>query len=447
MSNDPDNGNAEHGRDVQRPAPQMPDINAILGNNKPKGTGFRFPWKSVSAVVLIVILVAGGYIFWQRYPGIGQSAPRYATEDVARGGMTVTITATGSVEPTQRVDVSSELSGTVAEIFADYNSPVEAGEVLAKLETDELEADILSAQAKLSAAKADIAARSSDLEAARVAMERTQKLVERDVAPRQELEDDQFAYQAAQAAKESADASLSVAQSDLDRAKLMLTKASIRSPIDGVVLQRNIDVGQTVATSLEAPTLFVVAGDLKHMELLANVDEADVGKVKIGQEATFTAEAFPDVQFPATIKSIRFASEVNNDVVTYKAVLSVDNTDLLLRQGMTATATILADRIDNTLLVPNAALRFAPVGVDFAGDNGQAPQAAAMAETGSQDAGIGDDMPVPTGSTRTVYILRNGDPYPVRIVVGSTDGHYTQVIDGDLRVGDQVITGSDATSE
>lgn len=422
MSTNSDSHNKGIGEEgAQRPAPQMPDINAILGNNKPPRKPVNFPWRWLLVVVVAGFIIFAGYRFWPADLAVGSPAQQYTTEDVIRGSMTVTVTATGSIEPTDQVDISSELSGTVRDVYADFNDTISAGDVLLQLETDELEADIQSARARVSAAQADIAASSSDLEAAKADMERTGKLVERDVAPRQDLEDAEFKLKAMQAAKDSAEAQLSVARSDLERAQLRLTKAEIRSPIDGVVLERNVDVGQTVAASLEAPTLFVIAGNLKQMELRVDVDEADVGRVKVGQTASFTVEAFPDMSFPAEIKSIRYASEVNNDVVTYKAVLGVDNEDLLLRQGMTATAEIVADDVENALLVPNSALRF------------QLPSESNQPKSG-QSSG--------PGKGRTVWLMRNDEAQPVEIVTGATDGRYTQVVEGDLRVGDRLITGT-----
>nr|WP_272211200.1 efflux RND transporter periplasmic adaptor subunit [Marinicella sp. W31]MDC2877088.1 efflux RND transporter periplasmic adaptor subunit [Marinicella sp. W31] len=416
MSSDPDNpGRRGSAENYERPRPQIPDIHAILGDDKPKKR-FHIPW---GGLIIVAVLVGGGYAGF-RYLNSGDlqivaAKPVYVTEDVERGPMTVTIAATGAIEPTNRVDISSELSGTVNAVLADFNSAVKAGQVLLELETDELKADILSAKAKLAAAAADVAAAKSDLESAKATMERTKTLAERDVVPRQELEDAQFAHAAALADQQSAEAGLAVARAELDLAELRLSKATIRSPIDGVVLYRDVDVGQTVAASLEAPTLFVIAGNLTEMELRVNVDEADVGQVEPGQKASFTVEAFPGRRFPAEIKSIRYASEVNSDVVTYKAVLAVDNTDLLLRQGMTATADILVDETVDAILVPNAALRFTPPG-----------EASAPSE----------------GDKRTVWIMRNDEPMPVEINVGASNGRLSAVVGGDLRAGDKVIVSS-----
>ncbi|AJY46894.1 efflux RND transporter periplasmic adaptor subunit [Martelella endophytica] len=416
MSSDQDRNGAEQ---PARPRPQTPDIHAILGDlDKKPGSGF--PWRFL---FFLVVLGAVGYVGYQYVRDdltIVASKPSYQTVEVARGPLAVSITATGSIEPTEKVDISSELSGTVKKVLVDYNSHVSAGDPLLELDTDELKADILSVKAKLAAAKSDVAAAQSTLESAKVTMDRTQTLVDRDVAPRQDLQDAQFAYNAAIAGKDSADAQVAVAEAELELAELKLSKATIRSPIDGVVLKRNVDVGQTVAASLEAPTLFVIAGDLKKMELRVDIDEADVGQVAIGQKATFTVEAYPGQRFPAEIASIRYASELASDVVTYKAVLSVANDDLTLRQGMTATADIFVDENDDALLVPNAALRYAPPGAD------QTPP------ENSDGA-----------NHRRVYLLRNDEARPVDIVVGASNGQFSEVLEGDLRAGDTLITGAE----
>lgn len=407
---------SSHGRRDEQEGharPPVPDIMAILGENKPRR---RFPWGWLALVIVLIAAGYGGYRFYQSGDlQLVAARPGYTTAEVIRGPMNITVRATGAIEPINRVEISSELSGTVKDVLVDFNSEVKAGDVLLELETDELTADILSAKAKLAAANAEVASSVSDVESAKATMDRTETLVKRNVAPRQDFEDAQFAYAAAVADRQSAEARLDVAKAELALAELRLTKATIRSPIDGVVLYRNVDVGQTFTTSLEAPTLFVIAGDLGQMELRVDIDEADVGKVEPGQKASFTVEAFPDKRFPAEIASIRYASELNSDVVTYKAVLLVDNSERLLRQGMTATADILVSESEDVILVPTAALRFVPAGVD---------------------------APTSSGDERTAWLLRNGEPLPVPITVGASDGRYTAVVDGDLRVGDMVITGN-----
>ncbi len=242
------------------------------------------------------------------------------------------------------------------------------------------------------------------------------------------------------AAKDINEAEVLASEADLQLAEVNLGKAKIVSPIDGVILTRSVDPGATVAASLSAPVLFTIAGDLKKMELQVDVDEADVGQIAVGQKATFTVDAYPDRTFPAVIEQIRFASEVVNNVVTYKAVLSVDNADLLLRPGMTATSDITVEAVKDTLMVPNAALRYAPPQAEGRGGRGifslfRPPRL--------PRSGGGGDSKL-TGTQRRVWVLRDSHPAPVVIQVGSSDGQFTQVTSGELTEKDAIITDAAA---
>lgn len=361
----------------------------------------------------------------------------YATSEVKPGDLTVVVTATGSVEPTVQVDVSSEQSGTVREVLVDYNSEVRQGEVLARLDTDKLSADLKAKEAALASTRASVARARADEQSAKAKLDRLVSLVSSRVSTQQDLDTAEFTFQAASAARQSAEADVISAQAALEQAKLSLSKATIVSPIGGIVLARNVDPGATVAASLEAPTLFTIAGDLRKMELQVSIDEADVGQVAVGQTATFTVDAFPEKRFPATITSIRYAAETVNDVVTYKGILSVANDDLLLRQGMTATADIVVQSVSGALLIPNAALRYQPP--------------AAVAEPASRGgSGVFSLFrpprqapaapPEPKGSERTVWVLRNGAPVAVNIEIGASDGQNTVIAKGELKEDDLVIT-------
>ena len=407
------------------------DLRAILrveNASASRWTKYRKPLVAV-AVLAALALVASLWL----YSGSTNSV-RYVTEPVTRGNLTVIVTATGSVQPTNKVDVSSELSGTVRKVFVDYNSPVKAGQVLAQLDTDKLVATLNSSRAKLAAAKAKVAeaevtAGEKERELARnVALAKTQAVSARD--------HDQAlaARDRAVTALESARADVKVAEADVQINETNLTKASIVSPINGVILTRSVDPGQTVASSLQAPVLFSIAEDLKQMELRVDVDEADVGKVRVGQTATFGVDAFPERKFPATIRDVRYASETTQGVVTYKAVLNIDNSELLLRPGMTATAEIKVTEVNDALLVPNAALRYAPPATEAA----------------SSSSLISRFLPGPprfraaapredTGHDRTVWVLRNGTPATVKIVTGASDGKRTDVQSGELQAGQAVI--------
>ncbi len=284
----------------------------------------------------------------------------FVVEPASRVDLTVIITATGSVQPTNQVDVSSELSGTIRSVLVDYNSPVKVGQVLAELDTDKLKATLNSSRARLASAKAKVLDAEATLVERRLVFERKRTLASSRISSQQDLDAAKAAYDRAAAAVESAKADVGVAEADVELNHTNLLKSRIVSPINGVVLKRNVDPGQTVASSLQAPTLFTIAEDLTQMEVQVDIDEADVGKVREGQHGTFTVDAHPDRKFQARIRELRYGSEVVQGVVTYKAVLSTDNSALLLRPGMTATAEIVVQQVTNALTVPNAALRYAP---------------------------------------------------------------------------------------
>lgn len=360
----------------------------------------------------------------------------YTTAELKPGDVTVVVTATGSVEPTVQVDISSEQSGTVRDVLVDYNSEVKKGDVLARLDTDKLNADLKAKEAALASARATVSKAKADEESAKAKLDRLTTLVSSRVSTQQDLDTAEFTFQAASAARESAEADVISAEAALEQAKLSLAKATIVSPIDGIVLSRNVDPGATVAASLEAPTLFTIAGDLREMELQVSIDEADVGQVSVGQTATFTVDAFPDKRFPATITSIRYAAETVNDVVTYKGILSVANDDLLLRQGMTATADIVVEQVKGGLLIPNAGLRYAPPATTTETSGGGSGVFSLFRPPRQAPA----SAPEPTGRERTIWLLRNGQPVAVNIEIGASDGQNTVVVKGDVKEGDRVIT-------
>lgn len=414
------------------------DLATILAASGTQRKGRR--WRG-RLLVLGLVLLAGGAAYYY-YSGSAQSQYSYTTQPVKRGDLTVLVTATGSVQPTEQVDISSELSGTVRDVNVDYNSDVKAGEVLAVLDTNKLEADVKSSRAKVASAKANVVKAVADMQSADSSYQRYRNLVQSNVSTQQSLEDARFKYESAVATKDINEATVLSSEADLQLAEVNLAKAKIVSPIDGVILTRSVDPGATVAASLSAPVLFVIAGDLKQMELQVDVDEADVGQIAVGQKATFTVDAYPDRTFPAEIKQIRFASETTNNVVTYKAILSVDNADLLLRPGMTATADVTVEAVKDTLMVPNAALRYAPPAAEASRGGGlfglfRPPR---MGPRGGRQGGE-----TLTGSKRRIWVLQAGKPAPVVIQVGSSDGQFTQVTSGDLKENAALIV--DATAQ
>lgn len=408
---------------------QKPEIDQIIrAGAKPR----RFVTWLVAA---LVIVAAGGVWFWWSARS-AQGTVRYETVEAARVSLVVTVTATGTLEPTNLVDVSSELSGTIREVLVDYNEDVAAGQVLARLDTDKLNAAVEHARAVLTAREAHVAEAEATVTETREAYQRVAELDRRGIMTPQDLTAAEAAYARAQASLKSAEADRRVAEADLTVEETNLAKACICAPIDGVVLDVKAEPGQTVASSLQAPVLFTIAEDLGRMELQVDIDEADVAKVKVGDSAEFTVEAYRDRRFPAAISEVRFASQTVEGVVTYKAILSVDNADLLLRPGMTATAEITVARIDDALTVSNAALRFAP------------PAAPSQTEEGRGLLGLIFRAPDRSPATvvtagpegwRTLWVLRDATPVPVPVRTGETDGMVTQIVEGDLNAGDRVV--------
>ncbi|MBB3268249.1 HlyD family secretion protein [Azospirillum sp. OGB3] len=408
------------------------DIDALLGPDRsPQDAsgGVRIGRKWLLATVLIALLAVVAYVL------LRSSADniRYVTEATVRGDLHVIVTATGSVQPTSQVEVSSELSGTVRRVLVDYNSVVAAGQMLAQLDTDRFKASVDSSRAKLAAAKAKVAqAEVTVVETARD-LDRKRVLARTRVGTLQNLDVARALHDRAVAALESARADVGVAEAELTLNESNLHKTGIVSPIDGIVLKRSIDPGQTVAATLQAPVLFSIAEDLRRMEVQVDVDEADVGKVREGQSARFSVDAHPDHHFPAVIRELRYAPETVQGVVTYKAVLTVDNSAMLLRPGMTATAEIGVQDVADALLVPNAALRFAPP-VEAAGQGDllkrMMPGMPQFRPPSPQE---------PSGPSRAVWTLRDGAAVEVPVVTGASDGRRTAILRGNLTEGAVVI--------
>lgn len=387
------------------------------------------------ALTWLGLVAAFGVIAWfAASMGTKSSTTQYITEPAIRGGLVVTVTATGSVQPTTKVDISSELSGTVRKVNVDYNDSVTAGQVLAVLDTDKLKASADNSRAKLASSQAKVTEAQATVTEKEREFSRKQALTEKHIASVQDLDTAQAALDRAKAVLASARADVGTAEADLALNETNLAKATIVSPITGIVLKRNVDPGSTVATTLQASTLFTIAEDLKKMELQVDIDEADVGKVKSGQKAVFTVDAYPDHTFPAVIRDVRFASETISGVVTYKGVLTIDNSELLLRPGMTATADIRTTEIADALLVANSALRYSPP-ASTSDDRRSLLSRLMPGPPRMRPVSVREE----SGPNRTVWVLRDGTPQGVKVVVGSSDGKHTEVLSGDLKLGDVVI--------
>ena len=398
-------------------------------------------------LVLVAAAGAGGWYFFLSPAGTQATGVTYRTDAVSRENLVVSITATGTIEPQGIVEVSSELSGTLTEVLVDFNETVTRGEVLARLDTVQLDAQLAVQSANLAAASAQLRSARTTLDETKDTFDTQSSLFDRGLVTHSAYEAAQAAWKRADSAHLVAAANLDLAQANYDAQAALLGKAQILSPIDGVVLDVAAEPGQIVAASLSAPTLFTIAEDLAKMELQAAVAEADIGQVNVGDSATFTVEAYDTTPFPATISQVRYASTEDDGLVTYTAILDVDNPDLKLRPGMTAVADIVVAEADGVLTVANAALRYAhPEAVTET----PSPEAGASGGgSGGNNGLLGMIMPGPPGETQTttaradgnsVWVLRDGQPVKVEVTPGATDGNRTEVTADGLEVGDITIT-------
>lgn len=411
-----------------------PDIQAILGLER-KRSWFAAHRASILSAIL-AIAVATGLAYWWFGGGAGAET-EYTTASASRGDLVVTVSAAGSLEPVNQVEIGSELSGTVRTVLVDYNDRVEAGQVLARLDAAKLEADVSHARAALKVAEANLAQAEATVTEAKSSLDRVTSLFTSEFQSGKELEAARAVHERAVAARDSAAAAVDLAKADLDADETQLAKTDIVTPIGGIVLVRDVEPGQTVAATLQAPVLFTIAEDLSKMDLLVDIDEADTAKVHEGATATFVVEAYPDRAFSAKVSQLRYAPNTTSGVVTYEAVLAVGNADLALRPGMTATATIVAEKVVDALRVPNAALRYSPdseqTGRQFRGpfsflfSREEQPQAVAA--------------PIPEGQRR-IWVLQDGEPAAVLITPGVSDGNWTEVAAGEVSEGMPVITDS-----
>lgn len=417
---------------AERP-PAEHDIEAILG------VGKRRPRRIWLWLLLAAGLGAGAYFMFGQPPA---AQTVYTTEPAVRGNLTVTVTATGTLQPRNQVDVSSELSGILRSVLVDDNDTVRAGQVIAELDTVTLTAQVERSRAALASARARVAQSEATIAETNRTFDRTQSLTARQYASEGALDIARANQARAAASRESAQADVRVAEAELKQIETNLAKTKLYSPIDGLVLKRSAEPGQTVASSFQAPVLFTLADDLRRMELQVDVDEADIGKVRAGQRAEFTVAAYQERRFPAEITSVRFASATINGVVTYKAILSAANDDLALRPGMTATAEIVVATITDAVLVPNAALRWKPPAPTVQRKSGGGFQ---LFRFPRRDRNPG--AAIPKGTGRQVYILEGGEPVARTVAIGATDGRQTVIATGMLEADVPVITASRGPSD
>ena len=433
-----------------------PNTDEFLGVTPVPAWRRYIKWVVVAAVVVLLGLLLA------RCFG-GSDAVQYSTQAARRGDLTVSVSATGKLAPTNQVTVGSQLSGLVTRVVVDVNDRVTAGQALALIDPEQIDDQIRAGQAQLAANQAGVAQAQATVSEANAQLARLQevyRLSNGRVPSATELQTGRANAQRAVAALRTAQANVAAARAQLAQSQTQRSRSIIRSPVSGVVLARQVDPGQTVAASFNTPTLFVIAEDLTKMKLEVAVDEADVGEVKLGQGATFTVDAFPGRTFPARITRVDLGSNqtvsaataststtattTTGQVVSYAADLSVENPTGQLRPGMTATADIVTSDKKNVLLVPNAALRFKPAAAGAGQGGGIA---------GSLTFRPRRDRPertatVARGATQTVYVKgADGQPQPVQVVTGDTNGNVTEVIGGNLKPGQEVITGQLASGD
>jgi HlyD family secretion protein len=401
----------------------------------------------VAGSVLLVLAFAG-YRYRQAR---ATSALHFETVKVDRGRIVAKVTASGTLSAIVTVQVGSQVSGTIQKLFVDYNSPVHKGQLIAKLDPRLFQAAYEQAQANKVAAEGNLAKAQFQAVDADRQYKRSQALAARKLIAQADLDTAQATADAARAQVDASRGALAQAKAALSQSGVNLAYASIYSPTDGVVISRNVDVGQTVAASLQAPTLFVIAEDLRKMQVDTWVAEADIGPLQGGMPATFTVDAYPGERFRGTVRQVRNAPQTLQNVVTYDAVIDVDNSALKLRPGMTANVTFITAQRDDALRVPNAALRFrangellAAAGLSATPGGGRgAGRGAGAGAPGGGSAGGRPGMGRPRGEQadqRTVWVLSGGQPKPVSTKTGVSDGSVTEVLDGELHEGDLVIT-------
>ena len=379
------------------------DIERTLGVGRGRTPVWRRWW-----VILIAVAVLAVGAWWFLTPG---AKIEYIKGKAEVATIRALVTATGTLQPIDKVTVGAEVSGRIDEILVDFNGIVKKGDIIARINTDELKARAVQARASVEQAAANLAKAVNDLR-------RASSLRERGFAS-------QSVYDTALAARDAAAATVNSTRAQADQAETNLAKAAIRSPIDGIVLDRKVERGQTVTAGFQTPEMFVIASDLKKLELTVDIDEADIGQVALNQDATFTVDAFPAQTFSARVNELRNAAKTVSNVVTYQGVLSVDNSKGLLKPGMTATADVVVQVVNNVMSVPNGALRFTP----------QAAAATTMvpvATTAPVD-------PIASGKGEVWTLGADGKPVSRKVTLGVTDGRRTQVTSGNVKAGEEFI--------
>jgi HlyD family secretion protein len=389
-------------------------------------------------LITVAVLLGGTVALTAFYRNGAAAAPEFTTVAVSRGDVVQSVKATGTLEAVTTVQVGSQVSGTIASLHADYNTQVRKGQVVARLEPSVLQSQVDQARATLLRLQADAERSRVALEDARVQQRRAETLSGQQLLPTSELESARVATLQAEATYKSAQAQIAQSRASLNQAEVNLSHTTITAPIDGIVISRSVDVGQTVAASMQAPVLFTIAQDLRQMQVNASVDEADIGKIAPAQDVTFQVDAYPGKTFAGTVRQVRLAPVVEQNVVSYVTVIDVPNPERQLKPGMTANVSIVIARTDDALKVPNAALRYRPA----AAPGQSSPRQSATGESSRGETAPGGRARGERGTRRVWVLDGNAQPQPVNVQVGVNDGTTTAVTGGDLEAGDRVVTGA-----
>lgn len=376
------------------------------------------------AAVLIVIIAVLGVFYW-RY-GKGTEEISYRTSQAVRSDLRSVIQATGTLDALETVDVGTQISGTVKEIYIDYNSVVKEGQLIAEIDSATQQADVAQAEANLMAAKAELMNSEAVLGNAEKNLARTRKLAEKDLIAKADIDTDEKTYLTAKAQVAASRARISQYSATLSKARINLNYTKIYSPVDGVVIAKNVEKGQTVAASYQTPSIAEIAKDLSQMQVEVNVDEADIGGVREGQKAAFTVDAHPNDPFEGVVTQVRFSPTTTDNVVTYAVIVKVSNNKGLLMPGMTANVALVVEERENIVVVPNSAFRFKPI-----------DPSAAQNQPGMPRMGV---QTVAAAKAPTVYVLDKKTPVKAEVKKGISDGQNTEIISG-INEGDEVITG------
>ncbi len=374
--------------------------------------------KKIAIIIVIIIAIAITVFFLFKGKG---NEPQFRTDKVVKGDIEMSVTATGTVNPVTTVLVGTQVSGTIKNIYVDFNSPVKKGQLISQIDPALFEAQVNQARANLFSAKANLEKADATMVDAKRTMDRNKELFSKNLVARSDLDTAETNYETAKASVSAAKSQVAQTEAALSLAETNLFYTKIVSPVDGIVVSRNVDVGQTVAASFQTPTLFSIAQDLTKMQIDTNVAEADIGKVKVGQDVEFTVDAYSDITFKGKVWQVRNAPITVQNVVTYDVVIQVGNPEFKLKPGMTANVSIIISIKKDVLKIPNAALRFKVT---------DKSKPAEKSKTGAQQKGPG------------VWILEQGKPKRIPVSLGISDGNYTELVSGEIKDGQELIVES-----